>query len=124
MASVRVYGLPHCSTCRKALDYLEERGAHVESFRDLKTDRLSGGEVRELASAVGGADRLFSRRARKYRATGLHERELGEDELLRLMEEEYTFVTRPVIVAGSAGVAGFAPRRIDALLERAQTSTG
>lgn len=124
MPSVRVYGLPHCSTCRKALDYLAERGAHVESFRDLKADPLDGGEVRELATAVGGADRLFSRRARKYRAMGLHERELGEEELLRLMEEEYTFVTRPVIVAGGQGVAGFAPRRIDALLERDGAGAG
>lgn len=124
MASVRVYGLPHCSTCRKALDYLEERGARVESFRDLKTDPLTGAEVRELASAVGGPDRLFSRRARKYRAMGLHERELGEEEIVRLMEEEYTFVTRPVVVAGTEGVAGFAPRRIDGLLERAGASPG
>lgn len=114
---VTVYGLPHCSTCRKAVVYIEEKGVPVDSYRNLKTEPLTGDEVRALAEAVGGVEKLFSRRARKYRALGLHERELTGEEMLRLMVDEYTFVTRPVVVAESgAGVAGFAPRRLDALL--------
>lgn len=113
---VRVYGLPHCSTCRKALDYLAGRGVEVEEFRDIKANPLSEPEVRELAAAAGGVDALFSRRARKYRALGLHERELSEAEMLRHMMDEYTFVTRPVVACDDRAVAGFAPRRLDALL--------
>lgn len=45
-------------------------------------------------------EKLFSRRAMKYRQMGLHERHLTDDDLLRLMTEEYTFVTRQVIVHG------------------------
>lgn len=113
---VTVYGLPHCSTCRKAVEHLESRGARVARYHDLKTEPLSGETVRELAERVGGVEKLFSKRARKYRALGLHERELPEEEMLRLMEEEYTFVTRPVVVAGDRAVAGFAPRRLDELV--------
>ncbi len=36
--------------------------------------------------------------------------------MLQLMAEEYTFVTRPVVVADGGAVAGFAPKRLDALL--------
>ncbi len=115
-SSVHVYGLPHCTTCQKALAYLEAKGVSVEAFRDVKTDRLSSSEVADLARKAGGAEKLFSRRAMKYRQMGLHERDLSEDEMLRLMEEEYTFVTRPVVVRGDAAVAGFAPKRIDGLL--------
>lgn len=113
---VRVYGLPHCSTCRKALDYLAERTVEVEQFRDIKANPLDAAEVRALADAVGGVDALFSRRARKFRALGLHERKLSEAEMLQHMAGEYTFVTRPVVVCGGRAVAGFAPRRLGALL--------
>lgn len=52
----------------------------------------------------------------KYRQMGLHERELSDDEMVRLMAQEYTFVTRPVIVHGGRATAGFSTRRIDGLI--------
>lgn len=110
---VTVYGLPYCTTCQKAVAYLEGKGVAIDRFHDVKTEPLSEEEIRGLAERVGGADRLFSKRARKYRAMGLHERDLSEDEMLRLMAEEYTFITRPVVVAEHGAVAGFAPRRLD-----------
>ena len=113
---VTVYGLPHCTTCQKAVAHLEGRGVRVERFHDVKAEPLSAAEVRGLAERVGGPERLFSRRARKYRAMGLHERELSSEEMLRLMAEEYTFITRPVVVAEGGAVAGFAPRRLDGLV--------
>ena len=114
--SVEVYGLPYCTTCQKALQYLEEKGVQIRSFRNLKDEPLSVDEVRDLADKVGGAEALFSKRAMKYRQMGLHERELTEDDLLRLMTEEYTFVTRPVIVRGGRATAGFSAKRVDELV--------
>lgn len=111
-----VYWLPHCSTCQKAVKYLHDRGVRVDEFRDLKAQPLQESEVRELARKVGGVEKLFSRRAMKYRQMGLHEREVGEDEMVRLMTEEYTFVTRPVIVFGDKATAGFSVKRIDELV--------
>lgn len=113
---VTVYGLPHCSTCQKTVAYLEGKGVRVDGFRDIKADRLSAEEVRALAERVGGAEKLFSRRAMKYRQMGLHERELSGEEMLRLMAEEYTFVTRPVVVAGDRATAGFSAKRLDELV--------
>jgi arsenate reductase (glutaredoxin) len=96
--------------------YLEEKGVPVRSFRNLKEAPLSRAEVEELAAKVGGAEALFSKRAMKYRAMGLHEQTLGEDDLLRLMTEEYTFITRPVIVRDDRATAGFSAKRVDALV--------
>jgi arsenate reductase (glutaredoxin) len=114
--AVDVYWLPYCSTCQKAAAYLEERGVPVRAFRDLKSEPLSRAEVEALAKKAGGAEALFSKRAMKYRKMGLHEQELSDDDLLRLMAEEYTFVTRPVVVRGDRAVAGFAKKRLDALI--------
>jgi arsenate reductase (glutaredoxin) len=114
--AVEVYWLPYCTTCQKAVAHLRSKGVQVSAFRDLKAEPLTESEVRELASKVGGADALFSRRAMKYRQRGLHEQELSEDDLVRLMAEEYTFVTRPVIVRGDRATAGYSARRIDSLI--------
>jgi arsenate reductase (glutaredoxin) len=109
-------GNAECTTCQTAVQYLEDKGVTIHSFRNLKEEPLSMDEVRELAGKVGGAEKLFSRRAMKYRQMGLHERQLSEDDLLRLMTEEYTFITRPVIVRGDRATAGFSAKRVDELV--------
>jgi arsenate reductase len=65
---------------------------------------------------VNVAGKLFSTCAMKYRSMGLHEPTLSDDDLLRLMAEEYTFVTRPVIVRGDRATAGFSAKRVDELV--------
>jgi arsenate reductase (glutaredoxin) len=114
--SVEVYGLPYCTTCQKAVAYLEGKDVSVRSFRNLKEEPLSTDEVRALAAKVGGVEKLFSKRAMKYRQMGLHEREVAEDEMVKLMSEEYTFVTRPVIVRDDRATAGFSAKRVDELV--------
>ncbi|HET7463115.1 MAG TPA: ArsC/Spx/MgsR family protein [Longimicrobium sp.] len=113
---VDVYWLPYCTTCQKAVAYLEGKGIAVRGYRNLKEEPLSEDEVRALAAKVGGVEKLFSKRAMKYRQMGLHERGVTEDEMVRLMAQEYTFVTRPVIVRGGRAAAGFSAKRVDALV--------
>ena len=113
---VDVYWLPYCTTCQKAVAYLEGKGVPVRNYRNLKEAPLTEDEVRALAAKVGGVEKLFSKRAMKYRQMGLHEREVSEDEMVRLMAQEYTFVTRPVIVRGHRATAGFSAKRVDELI--------
>jgi arsenate reductase len=115
---MKMYWLPHCTTCQKAAEYLENKGVAVESFHDVKTERLSRAEVQKLAALVGGPEALFSRRAMKYRSMNLGERELDDDDLLDLMAEEYTFIRRPVLVDGGRAVAGFTPKIYDKFLQK------
>jgi arsenate reductase len=114
--AVDVYWLPYCTTCQKAVAHLQERGISIRSYRNLKEEPLSEDEVRALAAKVGGVEKLFSKRAMKYRQMSLHERDVSEDEMVRLMAEEYTFVTRPVIVRGDRATAGFSAKRVDELV--------
>jgi len=115
-SAVDVYWLPYCTTCQKAVAHLQERGVSIRSYRNLKQQPLSQDEVRALAAKVGGVEKLFSKRAMKYRAMGLHEQQLSDDDLVRLMAEEYTFVTRPVIVRGDRATAGFSAKRVNELV--------
>ncbi|MCB1025523.1 MAG: Spx/MgsR family RNA polymerase-binding regulatory protein [Acidobacteria bacterium] len=113
MKKVTIYGLPHCSTCQKAVEYLKSAGVEIEKFHDIKEDRLTRKEVETLVKLVGGAEQLFSKRAMKYRAMGLHEREVPEKEMVDLMTEEYTFIRRPVLVSGDFAMAGFAKKKYE-----------
>ena len=113
MKKVTLYGLPHCSTCQKAVEFLETAGVKIEKFHDVKEDRLSRKEVEKLVKLVGGADKLFSKRAMKYRSMGLNEMDLSDDDLVRYMTEEYTFIRRPVLVSGDFAMAGFAKKKYE-----------
>lgn len=110
MENLELYWLPHCSTCQKAAGFLENKGAGIRIFHNLKESPLARQEVEKLAEKVGGAEALFSKRAVKYRERKLNERNLSEDEMLDLMTEDYTFIKRPVLVSGENAVAGFSEK--------------
>ncbi|HZS45890.1 MAG TPA: arsenate reductase family protein [Blastocatellia bacterium] len=115
--TIDFYWLPNCTTCQKAKSYLDGKGTKVGRIRDIKSDPLSRAEVEDLAGLVGGPENLFSRRAIKYRELGLANQNLSNQDLLRLMSEEYTFIKRPVIVRGNKAVAGFNAKQVDNLVD-------
>ena len=118
MNNVTLYWLPHCSTCKKAKEFIENKGVTITEFHDIKTQPLSREQVEKLANLVGGAEQLFSRRAIKYREMGLHEREVSSAEMLDLMVSEYTFIKRPVLVIGEIATAGFSEKIYNELLTK------
>ena len=113
---VDFYWLPHCTTCQKAKAYLDNKGVELAHIRDIKSAPLTRAEVAELARMVGGPENLFSKRAIKYRELALAERDLSNEELIRLMAEEYTFIKRPVIVLGAKAIAGFNAKQVDSFI--------
>lgn len=117
MKDVILYWLPNCSTCQKAEKFLENQNVKVSEFRNLKENPLSRDGVEKLAEKSGGADKLFSRRAIKYREMKLNERELSENEMLDLMSSEYTFIKRPVLVSGESAIAGFSEKSYKEFLQ-------
>ncbi len=93
----KLYFLSSCSTCKRILDSWAPLPEELE-LRDLKQQPLAAAELDELRRRAGSFEALFSRRARLFRARGLHECELGEEDYRRLLLEAYTFLKRPVLV--------------------------
>lgn len=118
MNEIKFYWLPHCSTCKKAKDFIENKGFTITEFHDLKAQPISREVVEKLAEMVGGAENLFSRRAIKFRELGLHEREVSSAEVLDLMSSEYTFIKRPVLVIGEKATAGFSEKIYNEILQK------
>ncbi|MEB3287316.1 MAG: arsenate reductase family protein [Vampirovibrionales bacterium] len=111
------YWLPYCSTCVKAEQHLLSKGASIQKYVNLKENPLSKTEVLKLCKLIGGPDKLFSKRAMKYRSMGLDKMTLGDEDLVGYMCQEYTFIKRPVLVTNDDKIlAGFSAKQYDALL--------
>jgi arsenate reductase len=114
----RMYWLPYCTTCTKAEQFLLDKGATISKHINVKEEKVSRKELEELSKKLGGVDKLFSKRAMKYRGWGLNEKVLNDDDMLGYMEQEYTFIKRPVVVTREGKVlAGFSAKQYLELLK-------
>lgn len=113
LGRVYVYGMPQCKTCQRALDFLRFMKINISGFRDVKTDKLTEEEIRKLAEIAGGAEAIFSRRAIMYRALDLDKVDLSDEDMIRHMANEHTFIRRPLIVTDNQKIfAGFHDKRL------------
>jgi len=118
MDEINFYGLPNCTTCQKALRRLDYHRVSNIKKRNIRDEPLSQEEVGNLAKLLGGAENLFSRRSVKYRELGLKDKTLSDAEMLDLMAGEYTFLKRPILVAGETALAGFFEKEYDEFFRR------
>ena len=116
MSKIYFYGLPNCTTCQKALRRLDYHRVPEIEKRNIKEEPLTREEIEKLAAMLGGIENIFSRRSVKYRELGLRDKKLSEADMLDLMASEYTFLKRPITVAGNKAVAGFFERIYDDFL--------
>ncbi len=91
----------------------------LEGFelQDIKTDAITPDQIDQMYSMAGSYEALFSRKAMKYRALGLHEQELKEEDYRRLILEEYTFLKRPVFIVGDKIYIGNSKKVVASLAE-------
>ena len=100
----KTYYLPSCDTCQRILK--ETNAISLCTLQDIKTQAISPEELDWLATKAGSYENLFSRRSLKYRAMGLHEKILTENDYRSLILQEYTFLKRPVIIVGEEVFVG------------------
>lgn len=93
----KIYHLSTCDTTQNILKEVDavKKGA---ALQDIKTEKITPAQIDEMKKLAGSYEALFSRRALKYRAMGLHEKELSEKDYRKLILEEYTFLKRPVAI--------------------------
>jgi len=84
-------------------------------LREIKSRPLSEEEVNRLGAKAGSYEAIFSKRARKYRELGLHEKELTEQDYRKYLLIDYTFLKRPVFETSSEAVAGNAKKQVEAM---------
>jgi arsenate reductase len=117
MAELMVYEKRTCTTCKNLAELLAQRGIDFERV-DFHVEPLSEDEIRELVRKTGRPAReLFRASEPVYAELDLGEREVEDDEAIRLMAEHTELMQRPVIVRGDRAVLGRPIERVEELLD-------
>ncbi len=98
-----------CSTCRKALQWLDEQGADY-TVRPIKEENPSYEELLNWWKKSGlPLRRFFNTSGMLYRELGLKDRldSMSEEEQLRLLASDGMLVKRPLLVSEDAVIPGF-----------------
>lgn len=108
---ITVYQYPKCSTCRKALKWLDQHGIAYRSI-DLVAHPPALETLRDLhrRSRLAIA-RFFNTSGESYRAGNFKERlpALTEPQALAALAADGKLIKRPLIDAGRAVLVGFDP---------------
>ena len=100
---------PKCSTCQKALSWLDEKGIAYD-FRDIKTDNPTAEELRQWWQASGlPLKKFFNTSGLQYKALGLKDKlpTMSEEEQLALLATDGMLVKRPLLIGEDVVLTGF-----------------
>lgn len=106
----KIFYLSTCSTCTRIINELGLKNKGFE-FQDIKTEKITSNQIDEMKDLSGTYEALFSRVALKYKS--LNTKPTTEKEYRKLILEEYTFLKRPVILAGKNIFIGNSKKNID-----------
>ena len=106
---IKVYCYSKCSTCKKALKWLDENGIKYDLL-DIKADHPDEKSLREYYAASGlPLKRFFNTSGIQYREQGLSKKlpELTENEQLALLATDGMLVKRPLLIGDGFVLTGF-----------------
>jgi arsenate reductase (glutaredoxin) len=94
-----------CTTCQRIMKDSEliKKGY---AYQNIKEEKITAAQLDEMKAMIGSYEALFSRRALKYKAMGLKDKNLTEKDYRELILQEYTFLKRPVIISGKKIFSG------------------
>ena len=109
---IKIFEYNNCSTCKKALKYLDANKLRYEKIAIVETPpKLS--ELKQMLKYLkeqGKAIKnLFNTSGQVYREMNLSEKmkDLSEDELLALLSENGKLIKRPFLMTDKNGTVGF-----------------
>ena len=109
MIMIKVYCYSRCTTCKKALKWLDEKGIEHEVI-DIKTDHPDEAALRKYYAMSGlPLKRFFNTSGLPYRELGLSKMlpDMSEDEQLALLATDGMLVKRPLVVGEDFVLTGF-----------------
>ncbi len=112
----KIYYLKSCSTCQRIIQELD-LGDEFQ-YQNIKEEKITAEQLDEMAKLSGSYESLFSRRAMKYKALGLKDKQLTETDYRNYILEEYTFLKRPVIIIDDTIFVGNSKKTVEAVKQQ------
>jgi len=106
---MKLYQYPNCSTCRKAIKYLDAKGLQFESI-DITVQPPTKAELATMLSSYSGDIRkLFNTSGLQYRELNMKEKLPGmsNDEAIELLSGNGKLIKRPFLLKGDKGIVAF-----------------
>jgi arsenate reductase len=115
---MKLYHYPKCSTCRKAIKYLEAKGATYQPVDIVQTPPSQAELKRMLGYVDGEVKKLFNTSGEMYRELGLKDKvgAMKPAEAIRLLAQHGKLIKRPFLLADAGGAVGFKEAEWEALL--------
>lgn len=114
---VTIYHNPNCSTSRKVLGWLTEKGIEPDIVQYLKTPP-SATELKRILKLMGGAKAadILRRKGEAYEAlteeAGGDVGKLKDDALIAAMVKDPVLIERPIVVTDKAAVLCRPPEKV------------
>ena len=104
----KVFHYPNCSTCRKALKWLDAQGVAYEAV-DIVAAPPTKAELQRALKAGLPLKRLFNTSGQSYRDGGWGRKidGIGEAEALAALTADGKLIKRPFVLAGERTLVGF-----------------
>ncbi len=109
--AVTIYHNPNCSTSRKVLGWLKDKGIEPKVIEYLKTPPSAAELKRILAQMKAKPHDILRRKGDAYEALG-DVSKLSADALLKKMLEEPVLIERPIVVSGKGAVLCRPPEKV------------
>lgn len=117
MSTLKLYGLKRCSTCVKALAWLDANQL-AYTFTDYRDEPIAAEDLQAWQAQLGGWEKLVNRASMTWRNLPESRKTPADDaQWLALIAEFPTLVKRPVLVNGGEVMVGFSEKKYAALLQ-------
>ena len=106
---IKVYCYSKCSTCKKALKWLDDNGIKYESL-DIKEQHPDKTTLKELNEKSGlPLKKFFNTSGQLYREMELSKKlkDMSEDEMFKILASDGMLVKRPLLITKDTVLTGF-----------------
>ncbi len=106
---IKVYCYSRCTTCKRALKWLDEQGIIYESV-DIKENHPDEATLRKVHKMSGlPLKKFFNTSGQLYREMELSKKlkDMSEDEMFKLLASDGMLVKRPLLIADKKMLVGF-----------------
>jgi len=109
MPPLTVYQYPKCSTCRKALKWLDQQGIAYKSVDIVASPPSRAALGRALKQSGLGLRAFFNTSGESYRLGGYKDKlpALSEADALRDLSADGKLIKRPLLIADDKVLVGF-----------------
>jgi arsenate reductase-like glutaredoxin family protein len=106
--NVQLFGTKKCAESRKAERFFKERGVALHVV-DLGAKGMSPGELRNVASRVGGMEALIDRDGKRYVERGLKYAAPTGPRIEQMLADDPLLLRTPIVRSEGRATVGYAP---------------